>query len=57
MRFSGLAFEMLAFIFLGVWLGHMLDTYLQIIFPAFTLLLSMTGLAGGIYYLIKKLPK
>ena len=56
MRFSGLAFEMLAFILLGVWLGHTLDVYFEFVFPLFTLSLSMAGLAGGIFYLIKKLP-
>ena len=56
-RYSGLAFQLLAVIFLGVWLGIKLDQWLNLTFPVFTLSLCMAALAGSLLYLIKTLPK
>ena len=57
MRFSGIAFEMLGFIAVGVWVGYKLDEYLELTIPVFLLSGSMLALAGSIIYLIRKLPK
>ncbi len=56
-RFSGLAFQILAAIFLGIWGGMKLDAWLNLKYPIFTLVLAMVTLLGSIYYLIKSLPK
>ena len=54
-RYTGLAFQLLAAIFLGIWVGIELDQWLNLKFPLFTLLLSMVALIGSIIYLIKSL--
>ena len=54
-RYSGLAFQMLAAIFLGIWVGMKIDQWLGIAFPAFTLTLCLLALVGSIYYLAKSL--
>ena len=56
-RFSGLAFQILAAIFLGIWGGMKLDAWLNLQYPIFTIVLAMLTLLGSIYYLIKSLPK
>lgn len=57
LKYSGLAFQMLAVIGLAVWAGIVLDGYLQLWFPAFTVILSLSGVTGVIYLLIKNIPK
>lgn len=54
-RYTGLAFQLLAAIFLGIWLGMKLDQWLSLKFPLFTLMLSMAALIGSIIFLIKSL--
>jgi len=57
LKFSGIAFEMLAFILLGIWAGYELDEFLELKVPIFTLILSIVGMIGAILFLINKLPK
>jgi len=54
-RFTGLAIQILAAIFLGIWLGLKLDKWLNFTFPLFTLTLSMAALIGSLYYLVKSI--
>lgn len=56
-RYSGLAFQLLAAIFLGVWLGIKTDQWLGLKFPLFTIVLCMAALIASLIYLIKSLPK
>lgn len=49
MKYSGMALQMAAMCFIGYWLGHKLDAYLQMRQPLFTIL----GIVGFfIIYLI-----
>ncbi|MFT7035911.1 MAG: hypothetical protein ACJA2S_004435 [Cyclobacteriaceae bacterium] len=52
-----MAFEMLAFLAIGVWVGHKLDMYFQLEFPAFLLSLSVIATVGSMIHMIRKLPK
>lgn len=54
-RYTGLAFQLLAAIFLGIWIGMKLDEWFGFKFPLFTLMLSMAALIGSLIYLIKSL--
>ena len=56
-RYSGLAFQFLATIGIGVLIGMKLDDWLQLTFPWFliTFVLLANGLA--IFWLIRSLPK
>jgi hypothetical protein len=56
-RYSGLGFQMLAIILLGVFGGYKLDKLIHIRFPVFTLVLSMLSVALAIYYGIKDFLK
>jgi len=53
-RYSGLAFEMMAIIGIGVWLGIKIDQWLELSFPAFTLGLMVLSVIGSIYHAIRK---
>lgn len=52
-RYSGMAFQMGAVIFIGVWGGTRLDKLLQFEKPVFTIILSLIGVFGAIYLVIK----
>jgi uncharacterized membrane protein YeaQ/YmgE (transglycosylase-associated protein family) len=52
-----MAFEMLAFLAIGVWVGHKLDTYFELEFPVFLLSLSILATVGSMILMIRKLPK
>ncbi|MEQ9285281.1 MAG: AtpZ/AtpI family protein [Cyclobacteriaceae bacterium] len=56
-RYSGIAFEMLAFIIIGVWGGYKLDAYFETEFPVFLLVLSLLSCIGAILNVIRRLPK
>ncbi len=56
-RYSGLAFQMMATIGLGVWAGIKLDQWLKLKFPAFTITLSLLSVVGSLIQLIRGLPK
>ncbi len=52
-KYTGIAFQMGAVIFAGVFGGFKLDQLLPMQFPLFTLLLSVIAVAGAIYLAIK----
>jgi hypothetical protein len=53
-RYSGLAFEMIAIMGIGVWAGVKIDQWLDLDFPAFTLGLMILSVIGAVYYAIRK---
>ena len=55
-KYSGLAFEMLGIIILGVWGGIKLDALIDTK-PLFTVLLSLGGVALAIYQMIVKIKQ
>lgn len=57
LRFSGLAFQMLATFLLAFWGGQALDRYWDLAFPILTILLLFLAVVGTVIMLIKNLPK
>jgi hypothetical protein len=53
-RYSGLAFEMIAIMGIGVFAGVKIDRWLGLSFPAFTLGLMVLSVVGAIYHAIRK---
>lgn len=53
LKYSGMAFQMVAAIGLGMWGGVTLDGMVQFKFPIFTLVLSLLGLIAAMYFVIK----
>ncbi|WP_420579985.1 AtpZ/AtpI family protein [Reichenbachiella sp.] len=56
LKFSGIAFEMLAYVILGYWTGNKLDEYFEFD-SILTLIGIMLGIAGALLNLFRKLPK
>ena len=56
-KYSGLAFQMIAVCGLATWLGYWIDNKLNLKFPAFTLTLLISSLVGIIYWLINSVIK
>lgn len=56
-KYSGLAFQQAGLILLGYWLGSKIDSWLDLSFPAFTIILILLFMALSFYSLIKSLPK
>ncbi|WP_422360588.1 AtpZ/AtpI family protein [Reichenbachiella sp.] len=56
LKFSGIAFEMLAYVILGYWIGSELDKYFELN-SILTLVGIMMGIAGALLNLFRKLPK
>ena len=54
-RLTGIAFEMMAIIFIFVWLGKKADEKMGNEINYFTALGSLIGLAGSLYVVIKQL--
>lgn len=54
-RYSGIAFQMLAIILLGVYLGLRLDRWVHWEFPVFTISLSLVSVVLAIYFVVKDL--
>jgi F0F1-type ATP synthase assembly protein I len=52
-KYSGLAFEMLGIIVLGVFAGVKLDKYLHTEFPLWTLILTLLAVFVSLYFVIK----
>lgn len=52
MKYSGMAFQLFAGILLGVWGGIKLDDLLNSK-PWFTVILSLLGIAAGLYAVLK----
>ena len=57
MKYSGMAFQMGAIIFLGVWGGTKLDEYFQFKNPLFTLFAALFSVSTAIYLSIKDFLK
>lgn len=56
-KYSGIAFQMVAIILIGVFGGVKLDEYLNLNFPVFTVVFSLLSVFLAIYYVIKDLMK
>ncbi|GAB4029520.1 AtpZ/AtpI family protein [Spirosoma gilvum] len=56
-QFSGIAFQMLGTIGLGVWLGMKLDAWQNNHRPIWTIILSMTAIGASLYLFIRQLTK
>lgn len=56
-RYSGLGFQMLAIILLGVFGGYKLDQLVKIKVPVFTVVLSLLAVTLAIYYAVKDFLK
>ena len=53
-RYSSLAFEMIAIMGIGVFAGVKIDQWLGMSFPAFTLGSMILSVIGAIYYVIRR---
>ncbi len=56
-KYSSLAFQMLAIILIGVFGGMKLDQIISWDFPVFTVVLSILGVFGSIFFAVKDLLK
>lgn len=52
-KYSGLAFQMIAIILVTVWGGNKLDKLFLLETPVFTIVLSLFGVAAAIYVAVK----
>ena len=57
LKYSGLAFQLLAAIGVMGWLGYMLDQYLKLKFPAFMLLFGFMAFGGMMYQLYRSINR
>ena len=53
LKYSSLAFQLLAAMFLLGWLGYLVDNYLALKFPTFMLLFGFTAFGGMMYQVYK----
>jgi F0F1-type ATP synthase assembly protein I len=53
-RYSGLAFEMIVIMAVGVFAGIKIDHWLDLSFPVFTFVLMILSVIGAIYHAIRK---
>lgn len=53
-RYSSLAFEMIVIMGVGTWSGTLIDDWLELGFPVFTLVLMILSVIGAIYHVIRK---
>lgn len=56
-RFSGIAFQMLGTIGLGVWAGMKLDEWQNNHRPVWTIVLSLTAIGASLYLFIRQLTQ
>ena len=56
-RYSGLAFQMIAAILLGLWIGMKIDEYMGNKTPVFTAISTVLFIFASLYLVIKSLPK
>jgi F0F1-type ATP synthase assembly protein I len=54
-RYSDLALKLIAVVLAAFFIGWGLDKWINIGFPLFTLILSITGLALALYLIIKEI--
>ena len=57
LKFSGLAFQLIATVCLLAYLGYQADAYLNFKFPILTIVLTMGGLASNLYLVFKQLNR
>lgn len=57
MRYSGMAFQLLGCIALGVWIGTKLDAWQQTSKPIYSIIFALIGTIGGLVAFIRSLPK
>jgi F0F1-type ATP synthase assembly protein I len=57
MRYASMGTQIFATILIFVFAGYKIDGWLHLKFPAFTLTLSLIGVAAGIYFAVKDLLK
>jgi hypothetical protein len=57
MKYSSLAIQLLATIAICGWIGHKIDLYLQIQFPAFLLLLGFLGFGGTMFQIYRTINR
>lgn len=57
LRYSGLAFQLLATIGIMGWLGYKLDQYLEFKFPAFMLLFGLMAFGGVMYQIYRSINR
>ena len=55
MQYTGMGFQILAYILISLWLGHMLDTWIGLKMPVFTVVMSLLGVIGAMFSIIRKL--
>jgi len=56
-KYSSMVFQMAIVIGLGVWGGRSLDKYLELKFPAFTLIFLFLAIFASMYWTLKDLIK
>ncbi len=56
-KYTGLAFQMLAIILISVWGGKKLDKLFLLETPVFTIILSLLGVTAAIYTAVKDFIK
>ena len=56
-KYSGLAFQMIAGLILFGWVGIKIDKYVQLPYPIFTLVGLLLGVVLSIYLLTRQLSK
>jgi ATP synthase protein I len=56
-RYSGIAIQMLSIILVGTFAGIMLDKWLKLKFPVFTLILILFSVIMAMYVIIKDVTK
>jgi F0F1-type ATP synthase assembly protein I len=57
LRYSGLAFQLIALILIGVWLGGKIDAWQQSEQPIWTAIFSLLFVCAGMYQLFRELSK
>jgi hypothetical protein len=57
LKYSGLAFQLLAGIAVFGWLGYKLDQYLEMQFPVFMLVLGFAAFGGMMYKLYRSVNR
>ncbi len=56
-KYSGMVFQMLGIIVLGVFGGKKLDSYFEYNFPVFTVVLSLLSVFAALYVVLKDFIK
>ncbi|HIW87788.1 MAG TPA: AtpZ/AtpI family protein [Candidatus Onthomorpha intestinigallinarum] len=56
-KYSAIAFQLLAIVFLGTYAGYRIDMKLPEVKPLFTVVLSLASIGIGLYVTLKDLTK